>query len=109
MSELTLEIVLGSIFGKDLATLTQQGMRGLVMDFRFNPGGLLNAAVDMCDMFLQEGVIVSTKGRSVRTREQKWTAHSDTLISPNMPMVVLVNEYSASASEISQELGYTQG
>ncbi len=83
-----------------LATLTQQGMRGLVMDFRFNPGGLLNAAVDMCDMFLQDGVIVSTKGRSARTRPQSWNAHADTLISPNMPMVVLVNEYSASASEI---------
>ena len=85
-----------------LATLTQhEGMRGIILDLRFNPGGLLKAAVDISDMFLQDGVIVSTKGRSARTRPQsKWSAHADTLISPNMPMVVMVNQYSASASEI---------
>jgi carboxyl-terminal processing protease len=81
-------------------TLKSHGMRGLILDLRFNPGGLLNAAVDMCDMFLQDGVIVSTAGRSARARAQAWKAHSDSIIPANMPMVVLVNEYSASASEI---------
>jgi carboxyl-terminal processing protease len=81
-------------------SLRQRGMRGVILDLRFNPGGLLNAAVDMCDMFLQDGVVVSTKGRSPRARGQEWKAHPDTVIPANMPMVVLVNEYSASASEI---------
>lgn len=80
--------------------LNKQGMKGLVLDLRFNPGGLLQAAVEMCDDFLQDGVIVSTRGRSARARPQAWQADSKTLIPPSMPMVVLVNEYSASASEI---------
>jgi carboxyl-terminal processing protease len=81
--------------------LNKEGMRGLVLDLRFNPGGLLQAAVDMCDDFLQDGVIVSTRGRlGSRARSQDWHAHISTLIPMNMPMVVLVNEYSASASEI---------
>src|SRR5262249_20584842 len=71
-----------------------------VLDLRFNPGGLLQAAVDMSDMFLQDGVIVSTKARTARARPQTWRANQPTEISPNMPMIVLVNEYSASASEI---------
>lgn len=84
-----------------VAALKKQGMRGVVLDLRFNPGGLLQAAVDMCDMFLQDGVIVSTKGRAgSRARPQEWRAHGATEIPSNMPMVVLVNEYSASASEI---------
>lgn len=81
-------------------SLKSRGMRGVILDLRFNPGGLLNAAVDMCDMFLQDGMIVSTNGRSARARPQQWKAHPDTVIPANMPMVVLVNEYSASASEI---------
>jgi carboxyl-terminal processing protease len=85
---------------KALRGLQAKGMRGVILDLRFNPGGLLNAAVDISDMFLQDGVIVSTRGRSLRARPQEWRAHSDTIIPPNMPMVVLVNEYSASASEI---------
>jgi carboxyl-terminal processing protease len=83
-----------------LIALQNQGMRGIILDLRFNPGGLLQAAVEMSDMFLTEGTIVSTRGRSIRAREQKLNAHSDTVIPPNMPMVVLVNEYAASASEI---------
>jgi carboxyl-terminal processing protease len=83
-----------------LTSLEAQGVRGVILDLRFNPGGLLNAAVEISDMFLQDGVIVSTRGRSIRSRPQEWHAHSDTVLPPNMPVVVLVNEYSASASEI---------
>jgi carboxyl-terminal processing protease len=82
-----------------LNALTTQGMRGLVLDLRFNPGGLLDKAVSLCDMFLQEGLIVSTDGRNP-AEHQEWKAEIPTDISPNMPMIVLVNEYSASASEI---------
>ena len=83
-----------------LTTLSKQGVRGLVLDLRFNPGGILDRAVEMCDMFLQDGVIVSTKGRSALAKSSEWRAHAETKIPPGMPMIVLVNEYSASASEI---------
>jgi carboxyl-terminal processing protease len=83
-----------------LMELQDQGMRGLILDLRFNPGGLLRAAVDISDMFLEDGVIVSTRGRSAEAKEYKWTAHKETLVPSTMPIIVLVNQYSASASEI---------
>ncbi len=83
-----------------LTQLKSDGMRGLILDLRFNPGGLLRAAVDISDMFIPQGVIVSTRGRSAEAKEYKWTARNDTVVSPTMPVVVLVNQYSASASEI---------
>lgn len=83
-----------------IETLKGEGMRGLVLDLRFNPGGLLQAAVEMCDDYLQNGTIVSTRGRSPLAQPQAWKADAKTIIPPNMPMIVLVNEYSASASEI---------
>jgi len=83
-----------------ITALKNQGLRGLVLDLRFNPGGLLQAAVDMSDMFLQDGVIVSTRGRSARAKASEWKAHAAVQIPVTMPMIVLVNEYSASASEI---------
>jgi carboxyl-terminal processing protease len=81
-----------------LTELQDQGMRGVIMDLRYNPGGLLPAAINISDMFLQDGTIVSTRGRSVSP--EKWTAKDDPVIPPNMPLIVLVNQYSASASEI---------
>jgi carboxyl-terminal processing protease len=83
-----------------LLQLQDDGMRGIILDLRFNPGGLLKAAVDISDMFLPDGVIVSTKGRSVNTHESKWTARGDTVVPTTMPLIVMVNQYSASASEI---------
>jgi carboxyl-terminal processing protease len=83
-----------------VTALNKQGMRGLVLDLRFNPGGLLGSAVDMSDMFLDAGTIVSTRGRSARAKASEWKAHSAVQVPVNMPMIVLVNEYSASASEI---------
>ncbi len=80
-----------------LDQLIEQGLQGLVLDLRFNPGGLLSAAVEICDLFIPEGRIVSTKGRNTPTRS--WDARSRGTY-PAFPMVVLINRYSASASEI---------
>ena len=78
--------------------LMKKGMKCLILDLRFNPGGLLNVAVDMADKFLERGVIVSTKGRD-KTQNYVYKAHKPGTY-PNFPMVVLVNSGSASASEI---------
>lgn len=78
--------------------LEKQGMQSLVMDLRFNPGGLLNVAVDVSDQFLEKGVIVSTRGRD-ESQNIVYKAHKGgSLI--NNPLVILVNNGSASASEI---------
>jgi carboxyl-terminal processing protease len=72
-------------------------LNGLIIDLRFNPGGLLDEAVAIADMYLDEGTIVSTKGRVFK--EHIETAHAkgtDT----QLPLIVLVNGQSASASEI---------
>ncbi len=84
-------------FHDALEKLKKEGMRGLVLDLRFNPGGLLSAATAISDFFIESGVIVSTKGRN--TEEQVFKAHRAGTYS-GFPMVVLVNRFSASASEI---------
>ena len=73
-------------------------LKGLVLDLRNNPGGILSAAVAISDDFLDKGLIVYTEGR-VSDSELKFNAKPDDLIN-KAPMVVLVNEGSASASEI---------
>lgn len=80
-----------------LLKLQKEGMRALILDLRFNPGGLLTAATAIADFFISDGVIVSTKGRN--TEEHVVKAHKRGTFS-GFPMVVLVNRYSASASEI---------
>jgi len=78
--------------------LKQNGMRALVLDLRFNPGGLLEAAVQISDLFLTEGkTIVSVRGRVVS--ENIFRATADTPLA-DIPVVVLANPFSASASEI---------
>jgi carboxyl-terminal processing protease len=72
-------------------------VRGLILDLRFNPGGLLTTAVEVSDLFLAEGRIVSTKGRN--SPERVWNAKKPPKFA-DVPLVVLVNRYSASASEI---------
>ena len=73
-------------------------LKGLVLDLRNNPGGVLNGAVAVSDAFLTDGVIVYTKGRDDASRLDFSAAPDDLL--EGAPMVVLVNEGSASASEI---------
>lgn len=73
-------------------------LKGLVLDLRNNPGGVLNAAVDVSDAFLRSGLIVYTKGR-IPNSEMRFSAAPDDLID-DAPMVVLINAGSASASEI---------
>jgi len=77
--------------------MLKDDMKGLILDLRFDPGGILKTAVDMTDLFLDDGVIVKTKGRTTPYWEATATKEG-TL--PHFPMVVLVNQYSASASEI---------
>ncbi len=73
-------------------------LKGIVLDMRTNPGGLLNQSVEVSDIFLKSGVIVSTRGRS-KNMESKYEAKDDG-DEPTCPMVVLVNEGTASAAEI---------
>jgi carboxyl-terminal processing protease len=81
-----------------LASLEHEGMRGLIIDLRFNPGGLLKSAVDMCDLLLPPGRrIVSTKGRESKESEQSASRNRGF---SDVPLVILVNDISASASEI---------
>lgn len=73
-------------------------MQGLILDLRRNPGGLLDQAVKVSDLFLKEGVIVSTIGRDEKTKEVSNATKRGRFT--DFPIIVLVNEYSASASEI---------
>ncbi|HEU5468539.1 MAG TPA: S41 family peptidase [Steroidobacteraceae bacterium] len=73
-------------------------LRGLVLDLRNNPGGVLDAAVEVSDAFLEDGTIVSAEGRSSESRFRMEAAHGD--LSRGAPIAVLVNEGSASAAEI---------
>lgn len=83
---------------KVLSQLEVEGLKGLILDLRFNTGGLLNMAVEVADKFLEEGPIVVTRPRSwvssIYATAHKKGTH------PNYPLVVLINRYSASASEI---------
>ncbi|MFO7568667.1 MAG: S41 family peptidase [Smithellaceae bacterium] len=74
-------------------------MKGLVLDLRNDPGGLLNQAIEVSDMFLKSGVIVSTRGRS-SAMDIKSVAKDSGRSEVTVPMVVLVNEGTASAAEI---------
>lgn len=82
----------------ELMKANDNNLKGLVLDLRNNPGGVLNAAVDVSDVFLQEGLVVYTEGRT-RNAQQSFSANPDDLIN-GAPIVVLVNGGSASASEI---------
>jgi carboxyl-terminal processing protease len=74
------------------------GLRGLILDLRNNPGGVLNGAVGVSDAFLEDGLIVYTEGRTADSQFRYQASPGDVL--KGAPMVVLVNEGSASASEI---------
>ena len=80
-----------------LKELQDAGMKALILDLRNNPGGLLSQAVEISDMFIESGDIVSTAGEN--SPSKKWTAHKEGTFS-GFPMAVLINRFSASASEI---------
>ncbi len=80
-----------------LDALKAEGMKGLVLDLRDNPGGLLAAGVQVSDLFVEGGRIVSTRGRNAR--EQVYDAQAEGTFE-DFPMVVMVNQQSASAAEI---------
>lgn len=80
-----------------LAELERSGMKALVLDVRGNPGGLLTAAVAVLDRFIDEGILVSTKGRS---GDQNWTYRAHRQGTLSTPLVLLTDGDSASASEI---------
>lgn len=85
---------------KELDSLIAKGAKGVILDLRNNLGGVLNDAVYLCDLFLDKGVIVTVKGRnngkdSFEEFDAKGGKYTD------IPLVVLINGYSASASELS--------
>jgi carboxyl-terminal processing protease len=81
-----------------LEPIRQDGrLRGIVLDLRDNPGGLLSSAVEIGDYFLDQGLIVSTRGRG--EPEQRYQALSAQRFN-GIPVVVLINRYSASAAEV---------
>jgi len=86
----------GELF-RTITTLQKAGMKGLVLDLRFNPGGVLGGAVAICDLFIKDGKIVTVRprvGREDSYRDRDIAAFID------FPMAILVNGSSASASEI---------
>lgn len=83
-------------FEQALTTLEEQDMQGLVIDLRSNPGGNLDTVCNMLELILPEGTIVSTKDRSGKEEEIRGSGKNDF----DTPLAVLVNGYSASASEI---------
>jgi C-terminal peptidase prc len=85
--------------GRILKQLQKEGVKGLVLDLRFNPGGFLDVVVNICDMFIDDGVIVSIRPGNSRANERTLRGHHEGSYL-NFPMVVLVNDGSASASEI---------
>ncbi|HSI36885.1 MAG TPA: S41 family peptidase [Tepidisphaeraceae bacterium] len=86
---------------KAASEMRTQGVRGLILDLRYNPGGLLTAATEVSDKFLNNGVIVSTRAdRETPNQPTEARASAQADEEKDLPLVVLVNQYSASASEI---------
>lgn len=89
----------GSDIAQAIHKMDPDNLKGLILDLRSNPGGMLKSAVDVSDVFLQRGkVIVSTKGR-VKQSNRKFVSLSNPVYGEK-PLIVLVNSFSASASEI---------
>ena len=87
---------------KVIEALQTQGVTGLILDLRANPGGLLKSAVEVSDMFLSEGTIVSTRRRRSDDNEVFTAKPDNNLLEPaaDHPIAVLIDRFSASASEI---------
>lgn len=84
---------------REIQKLVASGARGLILDLRNNPGGAWDDAVEVCDLFLNEGKIVSVRGRSDnKERVDEYTAVEGKYT--EIPLLVLINGFSASASEL---------
>jgi len=90
----------GTDFRKAVEKLKTEnkGLKGLVLDLRNNPGGVLQSSVDVADAFIREGLIVYTEGRLPTSKSRYYATDDD--ITNGTPLVVLINGGSASASEI---------
>jgi len=91
--------------GKNIKQLCKDGMKSLVLDLRWNPGGLLTASKDACEVFLPKNTLVTyTQGRkgakNSSTEDMKLFTDREPLLPKEFPVIVLVNEQSASSSEI---------
>jgi carboxyl-terminal processing protease len=82
-----------------LDSFRAKNYRALILDLRNNGGGLLQAAIGICDLFLDSGVVVSTKSR-IPSENAVFNAHRSTSVPSDIPVIVLINRGSASASEI---------
>lgn len=96
-SENTAEAMIAA-FEKEKKTIGADKLKGVVLDLRNNPGGLLDQAIQVADAFLEQGEIVSTRSRKTEDSRRYSAKPGD--ITGGLPMVVLINEGSASASEI---------
>jgi carboxyl-terminal processing protease len=83
-----------------LVKLRDSGLRGLLLDLRNNPGGLMDQSIAICDMFLDKGLVLRLAGRNPADTPPPEYAHADTVIDPSVPIVVLVDKGTASAAEI---------
>ena len=77
----------------------QNNLKGIILDLRNNPGGVLEAAVGVCELFLDGGVVVSTRSR-IPAENRSYTAGRRSVVPQDIPVIVLINRGSASASEI---------
>lgn len=88
-------------FEKALRDLLQQGMTGLVIDFRYNGGGLADECIKMLDYLLDEATVSVIKGRmNGEPLEETWDTKDGMLVPKELPIALILNEYSASASEL---------
>ena len=86
-------------FRKKVEEMLKEGMRGLILDLRGNPGGILSSAVEVADAFLDSGVIVRVRGRGEEFNETI-SATAEGTVSTSLPLVVMIDNDSASASEV---------
>ncbi|MFN4245703.1 MAG: S41 family peptidase, partial [Brevinematia bacterium] len=75
-------------------------LRGIVIDLRYNPGGLLDEVLKLLDVIIPEGLILETRGRTDVSQSKNYASGRNLILPLDLPMVVLINEGSASASEI---------
>ena len=82
-----------------LEEFRKNNYKSVIVDLRNNPGGILDAAVGVCELFLEGGTIVTTKSR-IASENRSYTAGSRSVVPQDIPVIVLINRGSASASEI---------